>query len=266
MDTSSIGKTLKKLREQQPLIHNITNVVVTNFTANGLLALGASPVMAYAKEEVADMARISSALVLNIGTLDEEKVEAMIIAGKAANEASIPVIFDPVGAGATTYRTEVARKIVREVNVAVIRGNAAEIAHVTGHKWEIKGVDAKEGQGDPIQLAQEAAKSLGMSVVITGKTDVITDGNTTYLVHNGDAMLTKVTGAGCLLTSVIGAFAAVEKDVLSAAVSAVVTYGVAAERAIEMIGEKGPGSFQIELLNSLSKVTAESIQSLARFE
>ncbi|PAQ13049.1 hydroxyethylthiazole kinase [Bacillaceae bacterium SAOS 7] len=266
MDTSSIGKTLKKLREQQPLIHNITNVVVTNFTANGLLALGASPVMAYAKEEVADMARISGALVLNIGTLDEEKVEAMIIAGKAANEAGIPVIFDPVGAGATTYRTEAARKIVREVSVAVIRGNAAEIAHVTGHKWEIKGVDAKEGQGDPIQLAQEAAKILGMSVVITGKTDVITDGNTTHLVHNGDAMLTKVTGAGCLLTSVIGAFAAVEKDVLSAAVSAVVTYGVAAERAIQMSGEKGPGSFQIELLNSLSKVTAETIQSSARFE
>ncbi|MGM7636053.1 hydroxyethylthiazole kinase [Bacillus sp. Hm123] len=266
MNTSSIGTTLEKLREQQPLIHNITNVVVTNFTANGLLALGASPVMAYAKEEVADMARISGALVLNIGTLDEEKVEAMIIAGEAANEAGVPVIFDPVGAGATTYRTEAARKIVREVNVAIIRGNAAEIAHVTGHQWEIKGVDAKEGQGDTIQLAQEAAKSLGMSVVITGKTDVITDGSKTYLVHNGDAMLTKVTGAGCLLTSVIGAFAAVEKDIVSAALSAVVTYGVAAERAIAMSGEKGPGSFQIELLNSLSKVSAETIQSLARFE
>ncbi|HEY9576988.1 MAG TPA: hydroxyethylthiazole kinase, partial [Pseudobacillus sp.] len=131
MNSQTIIQMLTQVRKQSPLVHNITNVVVTNFTANGLLALGASPVMAYAKEEVADMARIAGALVLNIGTLDEEKVASMILAGKAANEAGVPVIFDPVGAGATAYRTDAAFRIMEEVKVDVLRGNAAEVANVT---------------------------------------------------------------------------------------------------------------------------------------
>lgn len=265
LNTQTIQNLLKKVRDVNPLVHNITNVVVTNFTANGLLALGASPVMANAPQEVADMARIAGALVLNIGTLNEMQIEAMLIAGRAANEKGIPVIFDPVGAGATPYRTETARTIVRELKVAVIRGNAAEVANVIGEQWAIKGVDAGEGSGDVVELAQKAAKQLQSIVVITGKTDVITDGERTYLVHNGHPILTKVTGTGCLLTAVIGAFAAAGTDPLEAAVAALVSYGVAAQMAWYNQGEQGPGSFQVEFLNQLAKVSADEVSKLASF-
>lgn len=254
------SEVLVKVREVNPLVHNITNVVVTNFTANGLLALGASPVMAYAAEEVAEMAKIASSLVLNIGTLNPQTVESMILAGKAANEANIPVIFDPVGAGATRYRTETAQRILAEVNVSVVRGNAAEVANIVGEAWEIRGVDAGNGKGNIVDLAIIAARKLKTIVVITGKEDVVTDGATTYTVANGHPILTKVTGTGCLLTSVIGAFAAVEKNIINASVAALAYYGVAAEKAAKTSVEKGPGSFQIEFLNQLSLVFDEDIK------
>jgi len=251
---------LQKVRQDNPLIHNITNVVVTNFTANGLLALGASPVMAYAKEEVADMAKIAGALVLNIGTLDSVTVEAMLIAGKSANEHNVPIVFDPVGAGATAFRTDIARKVVAELDVQVIRGNAAEIANVIGEQWSIKGVDSGAGNGDIVSLAKKAANTLQTVVVITGKEDVITDGKETFVVQNGHPLLTKVTGAGCLLTSVIGAFVAVEENLLIACTAALVCYGVAAELAAKQSSESGPGSFQIEFLNQLHHVSETDIE------
>jgi hydroxyethylthiazole kinase len=257
-----VGETLERVRQANPLIHNITNVVVTNFTANGLLALGASPVMAYARQEVAEMARIAGALVLNIGTLNETEVEAMILAGRSANEHGIPVIFDPVGAGASSYRTETAQKIVEQVQVAILRGNAAEIANVIGEKWQIKGVDAADGSHDVVALARKAAKQLGTIVAITGKEDVITDGKVAYRIRNGHPILTKVTGTGCLLTSVIGAFTAVEKDLLLAGASALVCYGVAAEKAARLAANDGPGSFQIQFLNELSKITGDDVKGM----
>jgi len=263
MEKNSLYETLEEVRKVNPLVHNITNVVVTNFTANGLLALGASPVMAYAAEEVADMAKIASSLVLNIGTLNPQTVESMIIAGKAANESGVPVIFDPVGAGATRYRTETAQRIMNEVKVSVIRGNAAEIANVVGEKWEIKGVDAGDAKGNIIELAITSAQKLNGLVVITGKEDVVSDGKTTYVVSNGHPILTKVTGTGCLLTSVIGAFAGVEKDLLQASVAALTYYGIAAEKAAAKTVEMGPGSFQIEFLNQLTLVSSEDIISHA---
>ncbi|MFP5105954.1 hydroxyethylthiazole kinase [Neobacillus sp. C211] len=263
MEKNSLYETLEEVRKVNPLVHNITNVVVTNFTANGLLALGASPVMAYAAEEVADMAKIASSLVLNIGTLNPQTVESMIIAGKAANESGVPVIFDPVGAGATRYRTETAQRIMNEVKVSVIRGNAAEIANVVGEKWEIKGVDAGDTKGNIIELAITSAQKLNGLVVITGKEDVVSDGKTTYVVSNGHPILTKVTGTGCLLTSVIGAFAGVEKDLLQASVAALTYYGIAAEKAAAKTVEMGPGSFQIEFLNQLTLVSSEDIISHA---
>ncbi|MBT2725697.1 hydroxyethylthiazole kinase [Bacillus sp. ISL-75] len=263
MEKNSLYETLEEVRKVNPLVHNITNVVVTNFTANGLLALGASPVMAYAVEEVADMAKIASSLVLNIGTLNPQTVESMIIAGKAANESGVPVIFDPVGAGATRYRTETAQRIMNEVKVSVIRGNAAEIANVVGEKWEIKGVDAGDVKGNIIELAITSAQKLNGLVVITGKEDVVSDGKTTYVVSNGHPILTKVTGTGCLLTSVIGAFAGVEKDLLQASVAALTYYGIAAEKAAAKTVEMGPGSFQIEFLNQLTLVSSEDIISHA---
>ncbi|PFA17465.1 hydroxyethylthiazole kinase [Bacillus cereus] len=259
MNIKEIAKIVDTVRETNPLVHNITNVVVTNFTANGLLALGASPVMAYAKEEVAEMASIAGALVLNMGTLRPEEVEAMVIAGKSANTHHVPVLFDPVGAGATSYRTEVARHIPGEVKLAMIRGNAAEIANVINEKWEIKGVDAGAGNGDVVGIAKQAADEIDTVAVITGKEDVVTDGERTFIIRNGHPILTKVTGTGCLLTSVLGAFAAVEKDYVKAAVAALTFYGVAAEIAASKTVEQGPGSFQIEFLNQLANTIANDI-------
>ncbi|MGN4426746.1 hydroxyethylthiazole kinase [Bacillus cereus group sp. MYBK30-1] len=266
MNVQKISKVVELVIESNPLVHNITNVVVTNFTANGLLALGASPVMAYAKEEVAEMASIAGALVLNMGTLRPEEVEAMLLAGKSANTNDVPVLFDPVGAGATSYRTEVARHIPAEINLAIIRGNAAEIANVINEKWEIKGVDAGTGNGNVVSIAKQAADELNTVAVITGKEDIITDGERVVLIRNGHSILTKVTGTGCLLTSVIGAFAAVEKDYVKAAVAAVTFYGVAAELAAAKTVEKGPGSFQIEFLNQLANTTSEDIEKYGKIE
>jgi hydroxyethylthiazole kinase len=265
MEKSIVNELLQKVRNVNPLVHNITNVVVTNFTANGLLALGASPVMAYAHEEVAEMAKIAGALVLNIGTLNSDVVESCMIAGKSANANNVPVIFDPVGAGATSYRTESAKRILDEVNISVIRGNAAEIANVAGYQWNIKGVDAGVAQGNIVELAISTAKKLNTVVVITGKEDVVSDGIRTYVVRNGHSDLTKVTGTGCLLTSVIGAFTAIEKDVVKASIGALTFYGVAAEMAVKNIEGQGPGSFQIEFLNQLALVSENEVNQLGNF-
>ncbi|MCX8002358.1 MAG: hydroxyethylthiazole kinase [Anoxybacillus mongoliensis] len=257
----NVGQWLTRVREESPLVHNMTNVVVTNFVANGLLALGASPVMAYAKEEVADMVRLARALVLNIGTLNETDVEAMVIAGKSANEANIPVIFDPVGAGATAYRTETAKRILREVNISILRGNASEIASITGEQVRTKGVDAGNVQGDLEHVAKKAARMFRCVVVITGKDDIVTDGERIVIVSNGDAMLTKVTGTGCLLSSVLGAFAGVGENVMMSSVAALAYYGVAAEKAAKHA--KAPGSFQMAFLNALYEITAEEVNEYA---
>jgi hydroxyethylthiazole kinase len=259
-----IIEALDKVRAGNPLVHNITNVVVTNFTANGLLALGASPVMAYAKEEVADMAKIAGALVLNMGTLDEEIIHGMLLAGKSANEHQVPVIFDPVGAGATPYRTEAARLIMKELRVSVLRGNAAEVANVIGQASTIKGVDAAgTDNGNGAGLAAHAAQVLGCVVVVTGKDDIVSDGTISYKISNGTPLLTKVTGTGCLLSSVIGAFAAVEPDLILASTAALAYYGVAAEAAVEVSGSDRPGAFQIEFIDALHRTGAEALQHSA---
>ncbi|MGF9713109.1 hydroxyethylthiazole kinase [Paenibacillus naphthalenovorans] len=251
VDIQQAVAVLEKVREKSPLVHNITNIVVTNFTANGLLALGASPVMAYAREEVADMAKIAGALVLNMGTPNEEVVHAMQVAGQSANEHRVPVVFDPVGAGATPYRTATARRIMKDIKVSILRGNAAEVANVIGEARSIKGVDALEAGGDAAELARQAARTLGVVVVVTGKDDMVSDGKIVYKVSNGTPLLTRVTGTGCLLTSVIGAFTAVEKDLTLAAAAALAYYGVAAEKAVEVSGADRPGTFQTEFLNQL---------------
>lgn len=259
-----VSALLSKVQQTGPLVHNMTNVVVTNFTANGLYALGASPVMAYAPEEVADMAAIAGAVVLNIGTLNRELVDAMITAGQSANAHGIPVLLDPVGAGATCFRTESAQRILREVKVSLVRGNAAEVAHLVGEPREIKGVDAgSSGDIGNAELAVRAARELDTLVVITGKEDVITDGTDVRIITGGHALLTKVTGAGCLLTSVLGAFAAVESNLLLAGTAGLAFYGAAASRAAERTADLGPGSFQIAFLDELSKLHPGSLQGYA---
>jgi hydroxyethylthiazole kinase len=259
-----VSALLSKVQQTGPLVHNMTNVVVTNFTANGLYALGASPVMAYAPEEVADMAAIAGAVVLNIGTLNRELVDAMITAGQSANAHGVPILLDPVGAGATRFRTESAQRILREVKVSLVRGNAAEVAHLVGEAREIKGVDAgSSGDLGNAELAVRAARELDTMVVITGKEDVITDGTDVRIITGGHALLTKVTGAGCLLTSVLGAFAAVESNMLLAGTAGLAFYGAAASRAAERTADLGPGSFQNAFLDELSKLHPGSLQGYA---
>ncbi|NEZ40596.1 hydroxyethylthiazole kinase [Paenibacillus alvei] len=249
-----------RIKERRPLIHNITNIVVANFTANGLLAIGASPVMASAKEEVADMAKAADALVLNLGTLHADMIEAILIAGRSANAHGIPVLLDPVGVGATPYRTKAALNMLKELRVSIMRGNAAEIAQLMGEAGAIKGVDCVESQASPrtpealFDLAARAAERFGTIVAISGKEDVITDGTTGYIIAGGHPMLTSITGSGCLLTSIIGAFAAIESDLLLAGASAMSYYGCAAARAYRTAGHRGPGSFQTAFLDALSEI------------
>ncbi|MGG0091764.1 hydroxyethylthiazole kinase [Bacillus altitudinis] len=265
MKLSCVSHLLEKVRAENPLVHNITNQVVTNFTANGLLALGASPVMANAKEEVAEMAQLADALVLNIGTLTKDTVEAMVIAGQAANEKGVPVLLDPVGVGATTFRTSAAKQLLQQVDITVVRGNAAEMAHLIGVEgWQSKGVDAKGANGDVSSLAKQAAKALQTVVAITGEVDVVSDGEEVLSIHNGHEWLTKVTGTGCLLTSVIGAFCATGERPIHASASALLFYGVAAEKAAQQTEEKGPGTFQIELLNALSNTNGQDVITLGK--
>ena len=256
-----MSQLLDRLREKQPLIHNITNQVVTNFTANGLYAVGAAPVMANAVEEVEEMASIADAVVLNIGTLTTEQVEAMLIAGKTANKKGIPVILDPVGAGATTMRTEAAQRIIQEVNLTAIRGNGGEIASLAGIETEVKGVD---GVSEMVveELAQLAFDEWKIPVIITGPEDVVWDGEVGRSIFNGHPMLTKVIGTGCLLTSVIGAFLAVESNVVDAVEAALSYYGVAAEEAANKATL--PGSFQIELLNALYATSSDMVEDQKR--
>ncbi|WP_416148856.1 hydroxyethylthiazole kinase [Salipaludibacillus sp. HK11] len=254
-----------KIQDTSPLIHNITNVVVTNFTANGLYAIGASPVMAYAKEEVENMAKVAQALVLNIGTLTKQEVEAMLLAGKAANLASTPIVLDPVGVGATPFRTESAKKLLTELNIAVIRGNGGEIANLIDHSVEMRGVDSTAKMNDTVAIAKEVAKTWGTIVALTGESDVITDGDRVYTVDNGHFLQSKITGAGCLLSSVVGAFISVHDDLLEAVTCAVAFYGISAQVAAEKEPNMGPGHFQVHFIDALYQLTSGQIDHWANF-
>ena len=245
------GASLSRIRESKPLIHQITNYVVMNETANATLALGALPVMAHAKEEVEEMVGLAGALVLNIGTLSPHWVDAMLLAGRAANDRGVPVLLDPVGAGATRYRTEVAKRILVEVDVAVLRGNAGEVATLVGVAAEVRGVESIDADGDPAELARAAAKGLGVVASVTGPVDHVSDGETVIAVANGHPLLASITGTGCMSSAMTGCFLAVNRDnPLDAAAEALVAFGVAGEDAA--VGAKGPGTFHVQLYDALA--------------
>src|SRR5262249_36047553 len=226
--------------------HQITNYVVMNETANATLALGALPVMAHALEEVEEMASLAAALVLNIGTLSPPWVEAMLAAGRAANEAGAPVVLDPVGAGATRYRTATARRLLDEVDVAVVRGNAAKIATLAGREAEIRGVESIGASDAGGELALGAARKLATVVAVTGAVDHVSDGQQTLAVANGDPLLATITGSGCMSTTITGCFLAVRPEApLAAGAEALVAFGVAGENAARTA--RGPGSFHAAL-------------------
>lgn len=248
---------LNLIRKKSPLVHNITNYVVMNNTANALLAIGASPVMAHSPEEVEEMVAIASSLVINIGTLSEAWINAMLIAGKAANKKGIPVIFDPVGAGATTYRTKTCLSIIDECKPSVIRGNASEIIALVNSQGKTKGVDSTASSDSAIESAKVLAKNTGAVVVISGPVDYITDGERIAEVRNGSVMMAKVTGLGCTATSITGAFAAVNSNSFEAATHAMVIMGIAGELAAAK--SEGTGTMQLHFLDELYKISEKEI-------
>jgi len=257
----SAGSDLAAIRERKPLVHQITNYVVMNETANATLAIGALPVMAHAPQEVEEMASAASALVLNIGTLSDEWIEAMIAAGLAAHAAGVPVVLDPVGAGATEYRTDTCRRLLDVLELAVVRGNSAEIATLAGRPAEIRGVEAVGANGEP-DMAREAARSLGCVVAVTGPVDHVSDGETVNSVANGHELMATVTGTGCMSTAITGCFLGVQPHALTAATGALVAFGVAGEDAAE--SAKGPGSFHVALYDALYALDPETLDSRAR--
>ncbi|SDG72033.1 hydroxyethylthiazole kinase [Planococcus glaciei] len=244
---------LEKVRKENPIVHCITNHVVSNFQANGLLALGASPIMGEAPEEAAELAALADAVSLNIGTLNSQSLSSMLLAGKTANALGTPVVLDPVGAGATEFRKNAVNKILEEVNVSVIRCNAGELAAIAGADWQAKGVDAGEGDADIGELARTAAKRLGLIVAVSGATDFVTDGERLAEIRYGHEMMSSITGTGCLLSGVVAAFLAVHPQAhFEATAAAMRYYAIAGERASRQA--ELPGAFQSAFLDHLAAI------------
>jgi hydroxyethylthiazole kinase len=257
------GSSLRALRERKPLVHQITNYVVMNETANATLALGALPVMAHAPQEVEEMVGLAGALVLNIGTLSDHWIEAMLAAGRAASERGTPVVLDPVGAGATSYRTDTARRILDAVKVTVVRGNAGEIATLVGVEAEVRGVESIAARGEPAELARAAARALGCVIAVTGPVDHVSDGENVLTVANGHEFLGTVSGTGCMSTAITGCFLAVRPDIpLEAAAEALAAFGVAGEDAA--VAARGPGSFHVGLYDALYGLDPDALDRRAR--
>lgn len=259
---TQLAETFAKLKEQRPLIHHLTNFVVMNDTANVTLHLGALPVMAHAVEEVAEMTGAAGALVLNLGTLTPSWVASMLAAGRVANERGVPIVLDPVGAGATAFRTATAQRLLAELEVSVVRGNAGEIGALMGRGGEVRGVESTGTLEDPVAVVREAARAWGAVVAITGKRDLISDGERVLVVDNGHEWLSTLTGTGCMATTAVACFAAVEGDALVAAAGALAAYGLAAERAA--LGAKGPASFKVTFFDELYALTPTDVESEAK--
>ncbi|MBW7572135.1 hydroxyethylthiazole kinase [Caproiciproducens faecalis] len=266
--TNEVSNAVRILRETVPLVHNITNYVTVNDCANALLAIGASPIMADDIAEAADISAISSALVLNIGTLNQRTIASMLAAGKKANELGIPVVFDPVGAGASKLRNDATREILKQVKITVLRGNISEVSFVAGLNVSTKGVDASEADGgnDAVAIAKAVAEQLGCTAAITGAVDVISDGKRVIKIHNGHPMLSKVTGTGCMTSALVGAYAGALRDGLTASVAGVVSMGIAGELAYEAAGQTGTGSFHIAVINALGRLDSELMEKRAKLD
>jgi hydroxyethylthiazole kinase len=255
---------LERVRKEKPLVHHLTNWVTIYDCANIVKVFGASPVMAHAREEVSQMAKIASGLVLNIGTLTPDFVEAMKIAAKSANEKGIPVILDVCGAGATQLRDEKSLELLNQTKIDIIKGNASEIARVSGEPVKTKGVDAGHVSKDIIKIARDLARKRRCTVVVTGKEDIVTSAKKTYIVKNGHPMMTHIVGMGCMVASVIGTFAAVEKDLVYAATAGLVCFEVASECAVKL--SSGPGTFKEKLFDCVFNLDKKTINRMQKVE
>nr|WP_312578619.1 hydroxyethylthiazole kinase [Sedimentibacter sp.] len=267
---------IKNVKTKSPLVHNITNYVTVNDCANILLACGGSPIMADDIMEVEDITSICNALVINIGTLNERTVESMIKAGKKANELNHPVILDPVGAGASRFRTETTFRLLKEVKFTVIRGNISEIKTVYAGSGNTKGVDAdiadsitNENLEESILFAKNISKRLNSVIAITGAIDIVSNSEKTYIIKNGHPMMSKITGTGCMLTSLIGAYCAANDDkTLDATAAAVCAMGLCGELAHEKINQTdgGTSSLRMHIIDYMSKLDENILEEGVKIE
>jgi hydroxyethylthiazole kinase len=257
LTADAIWSNVDAVRRHAPVVHNITNFVVMNSTANALLSLGASPVMAHAEPEVADMVGIAGALVINIGTLSPPWVHAMHIAMRRASERGVPIVLDPVGVGATAYRTQTAHELIADVAPTIVRGNASEIKALVASAATTRGVDSMDESDTAVDAAQHLHDNHGFAVAVTGATDYIIGGPEPLRIDNGHQLMSRVTGLGCTTSALCGAMAAVDDVPWRAAASAVAVSGICGELAAERAA--GPGSLQVSLLDALHGLTADQI-------
>ncbi len=257
------GELLAKIRTARPVVHNITNYVVMNSTANVLLAMGASPIMAHAPEEVKEIVQIANAVVINIGTLSETWIASMLKAVRTAADLGKPYVLDPVGAGATVLRTETAKRLINEAVPAVIRGNASEVLSLSTAKGTTRGVDSVNSVEDATTTAQQLAAGLGTVVAVTGVNDLVTDGKTTLSVEGGHHLMATVTGTGCAASTIVGAFLAADASrPLAATAAALAFFGLAGEKAASE--SNAPGSFWVKVIDALYLITPDELASKAR--
>lgn len=267
---------LKNVHEKTPLIHCITNYVTVNDVANILLACGASPIMADDEKDAVEITAICNALVINIGTLNERTIATMLKTGKRANELSHPVVLDPVGAGASSLRTDTTFKLLEEVKFAVIRGNISEIKTVSRGRGTTKGVDAdvsdavtEKNLDETISFAKELSARTKSIIAITGAIDIVTDSNKAYIIRNGHPMMSKITGSGCMLTAVIAAYCAANPGShLEATAAAVCAMGLAGELAYDKVvkHDAGTSSYRTYLIDAMSKLDEMVLEGGAKIE
>jgi len=256
------ARLFDRMRERRPLVHHITNYVTVNDCANIAICAGAAPVMADAIEEMEDMVAIAGALVLNIGTLNERLVASMLRAGERANELGIPVVLDPVGAGATPYRTETARMLLDRLEVSVLKGNAGEVATLAGSEAKVVGVDSHGVSGDLLSICEDFAVRSGCTVAMTGPRDFISDGARSFIVENGHGMMEKVSGTGCMASTVVGALVSGKEDATVETAAALAAFGLAGEHGAREAG--GPMSFKTALFDAMDGLKVTELASEAR--
>jgi len=253
-----LTKILSAVRQKQPIVHAISNWVTANDVASALHALGARPIMAFTPEEAKEIVSGADALVLNLGTPSPSGIESMLRAGHEAVTLGRPVIFDPVGIGASPFRMNASERIISELHLTVIKGNRAEIGFLSGSGGKLAGIDAVTGPEDLLKAADHLSKTSGAVVAVSGMHDLIVFSGQKITVENGHPMMARVTGLGCILTAVIGAFAAVENDPLVATVAAVAFFGLAGEQAA--LQAKGPGTFKTALFDILFTLSPEEME------
>lgn len=266
-EPEEFGESLRRLREKRPLIHQISNYVTINDCANITLAIGASPVMADDVNEVEEMVSLAAALVLNMGMPNSRKLEAMLAAGRQAMRQGIPIVFDPVGAGATKLRIDAALKILNELKISVIRGNLSEIKTLLGIGSGTRGVDCIEPQEDNHALAKNLSQKLGSVVAITGPTDVIAYNNEVCYIHNGTELLAGMTGTGCMTTSLIACFCSVTNNAFAGTIAGVAAMGIAGEFAEQKLAkDEGLGTFRMRLFDGVSNLTPDTLTHSLKFK